>query len=180
MRNGLKEKQQKKANVKCSIFKYEQPTEGSQNVAGINNTMFGDEPLKVMLYQGKMLYQEAPTLEAFSPGESWDIPKKCVGMRVKDKPGGPLAVFLLCFRTWLCLWCNSMDPFPPYLSRPSLLFPEFLTSAQMKAGWKALGVSTSRNGLLVDFKGPDLTAKLQPARPLFSGPVIVDLPLPSW
>lgn len=35
-------------------------------MAGINNTMFGDEPLKVMLYQGKMLYQEAPTLEALT------------------------------------------------------------------------------------------------------------------
>lgn len=38
---GLK----KKANMKCSVFKYEQ-TRALQSVAGINNKTFGDEPLK--------------------------------------------------------------------------------------------------------------------------------------
>lgn len=57
-------------------------------------------------------------------------------------------------------------PLSTHPSCPSLLSPDFLTSAQMKAGWKAPGASTFRNGLLVDFKGPDLTARLQPARPL--------------
>lgn len=71
-------------------------------------------------------------------------------------------------------------PLSTHPSRPSLLSPDFLTSAQMKAGWKALGASTSRNGLLVDFKGPDLTARLQPARPSLSGPVTANRPLTSW
>lgn len=32
----------------------------------------------------------------------------------------------------------------------------------------------------MDFKGPALTAKLQPARPSLSGPVTANLPLTSW
>lgn len=55
----------KKANVKCSVFEYKQPTRVLQNVAGINNKTFGDEPLKAMLYQGQNAW-EAPILEAFS------------------------------------------------------------------------------------------------------------------
>ena len=35
--------------MKCSVFKYEQ-TRVLQNMAGINNKTFGDEPLRVMLY----------------------------------------------------------------------------------------------------------------------------------
>lgn len=46
-RNQAKKK--KKANMKCSVFKYEQ-TRVLQNMAGINNKTFGDEPLRVMLY----------------------------------------------------------------------------------------------------------------------------------
>lgn len=61
MRNGLK----KKANVKCPVFEYKQPTRVLQNVAGINNKTFGDEPLKVMLYQGQNTW-EAPILEALN------------------------------------------------------------------------------------------------------------------
>lgn len=53
IRNGLKKK--KRANMKCSVFELEQPTRVLQNVAGINNKTFGDEPLKVMLYWGKIL-----------------------------------------------------------------------------------------------------------------------------
>lgn len=39
----------KKANMKRSVFKYEQ-TRVLQNMAGINNKTFGDEPLRMMLY----------------------------------------------------------------------------------------------------------------------------------
>ena len=39
----------KKATMKCSVFKYEQ-TRVLQNMAGISNKTFGDEPLRVMLY----------------------------------------------------------------------------------------------------------------------------------
>ena len=35
--------------MKRSVFKYEQ-TRVLQNMAGINNETFGDEPLRVMLY----------------------------------------------------------------------------------------------------------------------------------
>lgn len=41
--------------MKCSVFELEKPTRVLQNVAGINNKTFGDEPLKVMLYRGKIL-----------------------------------------------------------------------------------------------------------------------------
>lgn len=52
----------KEANVKHSVFKCEQPTRVLQNVAGISNKTFEDEPLKAMLYQGQTA-GEAPILQ---------------------------------------------------------------------------------------------------------------------
>lgn len=62
---GEKKKRKRKANAKRFVFTYEQPTRVLQNVAGINNKTFGDEPLKVMLYQGQNTW-EGPILEAFN------------------------------------------------------------------------------------------------------------------
>lgn len=59
MRNGLK----KKSHREMFCFKYKQATRVLQNVLGINNKTFGDEPLKAMLYQGQKAW-EAPILEA--------------------------------------------------------------------------------------------------------------------
>lgn len=113
-----------------------------------------------------------------APGTCWNEGEGCTR-------GGPLAVFLLCFRTWLCVrdaiyWlCSPSDPSPSLPCCPGRLFRHFLTRAQMKAGWKAPGALMSRNKPLADFKGPVLTAKLQLARPSFSSSVIANLALPA-
>jgi hypothetical protein len=75
-----------------------------------------------------------------APGTWWNEGEGC-------SRGGPLAVFLLCFRTWLCVWCNllvvlPLGPLPFLPCRPDLLFCHFLTRVQMKAGWKAPGAGT--------------------------------------
>lgn len=69
--------------------------EASKMVSGPART---GPPVCQPRYHQQKTFQTLP-----SPGESWKIPKARAGTRVKEKPGGPLAVFLLHFRIWLCL-----------------------------------------------------------------------------
>lgn len=107
------------------------------------------------------------------------------GMRVRAAPEEALwpcssyALELGCVCDAIYWLCSPSDPSPSLPCCPGLLFRHFLTRAQMKAGWKAPGALMSRNKPLVDFKGPVLTAKLQPARPSFSSSVIANLALPA-
>lgn len=56
--------------MKYSVFNYEQPKRVLQNVAGINNKTFGDEPLRVILYQGQILGR----LQFWRPAGEFGLP----------------------------------------------------------------------------------------------------------